>query len=569
MASSLAVKIAGVNQTDVLQASVDFKLINQGHSVAVVLIDNYDGSHNNTFLAHDEIEIKVENLTVFKGYIDTAKNVVSPEMWQGRKILRVSARDYSEEFSRLRIINEYCTGLKVDDLIDDMMDYAGLDNCGCSNVTFASGSVGPALKEFTAEGYLINPIRDALERGSPVMEGFVGTNKALQLWIPANIPNTGITISNSNTITKNYIEQDSFEVRNSILIKGALLETLKHPTDADWYTEDASGASGTYWYTDYGTTSRVNADPQVGSWHIENDAEDLGGGSFRSEFGIDTLKSPFFMPIKVKDGEFGTLHFWYGFPEATGMDAAEIYLICSDGSYFYGNLTQSSGWHGFGEALGPVNTYDATLNPDGFWIKQPAGCPSWWDIVKIEFYAHWVNPVLNAVFYVDGLYLDPVRYRSTLTQDAGVGSSIAKYGQRDWEEIDDQLFSNDECQEVADRKLALLKLPTQLLNFTCPVSTFIVGAAWKAYCGHKITVDYSDLGITAEEENNEWRIININLNIVPYRNLMNGHDAILTIDALPISNFYDRKQIEQTRQPNLISTIPIIEMKWKDKRLTP
>jgi len=159
---------------------------------------------------------------------------------------------------------------------------------------------------------------------------------------------------------------------------------------------------------------------------------------------------------------------------------------------------------------------DLETSPDkGIWLKT--GNPDWLKITRIAWYFDWGSG--NQALKIDGLNSFFKRTRG-FAEDA---VSQGKYLKRELTKIT-EATSNAEAQKDADETLAQMKDPLQSLRVTTPASTFIVGGVWKGLVGHRISV----YGTT-------YRIIDLTVDITPYQNLKDGHDAIATFNCVLVT----------------------------------
>jgi len=140
--------------------------------------------------------------------------------------------------------------------------------------------------------------------------------------------------------------------------------------------------------------------------------------------------------------------------------AVYVYLLAPDSSNYFYSRTPFMGadsWVSREADLGPNNTYDAQTNPNGLW--EPHGNADWHNIRKIWFQFADV-PTREAMIYIDALHFTEQRYKA-VAQDTGSQNS---YGLRELVEVDEELYSDNECSLRANALLDYYKSPAEYLT---------------------------------------------------------------------------------------------------------
>lgn len=175
MATKLEVKVNDV-LINCLRAELDLKTINQGHQMFTLIVDNYNGVYNGSFHAQDLVEVHINDILYIKGYIDTVKHLLTQDrQWSGEDYLRITGRDLSQDFSNKKLIKTYPDSAKLGDIIRDAMD--------ATEITKPAAGLGPTIGGYTADDeYLLDLVRKVLEQPMVNWEGFVGTDKTLEIF---------------------------------------------------------------------------------------------------------------------------------------------------------------------------------------------------------------------------------------------------------------------------------------------------------------------------------------------------------------------------------------------------
>lgn len=259
------------------------------------------------------------------------------------------------------------------------------------------------------------------------------------VWKTRPIRTTGVESFTVGNILSYEVKRDVDPVKNDFVIYGAKERT--EPADTDGWTEPASDPPPG-WTALTGTMSREAVMVRKGTYSVEcGDAGDTV--DFYYSFG------------KLKD--FEKLAFWAR-AAPISVNTQYIRILCPDTSNYYQTTASfTSGAFGFDQYdIGASQVYDADSNPSGIWTAT--GSPRWYNMQGVEFYL-----VLNDVpawLVVDGAFCFTLgRYSGTATD----ATSISSCGQRDYEQTDDKLHSNSDCEKRAETLLYQLKdPPTQI-----------------------------------------------------------------------------------------------------------
>jgi len=504
-ASGLTVKIyyAGAWHTvDCVSAKLNFRTINQGHMMFILTLDNYGGQYDGLFDANDSVEIRFNNVLIFKGVIDSDKHALDQGYkWNFTDYLRVAGRDQSFELSNLKYIRTFPSTMQFDDMIKE-----AFTQTGCT-IGFTISDTVTISGHTSEDQYLLDLVRETLQKAG--YEGYVDLAKALQYFaVGSATKDTGIAITDANCLGNQHIEIEGSDIRNTIKVFGKL--RLFEPETRDIWTDDPLHAN---WTQLVGTGLTVQAGGKVGSHYVRCNGAIQNGTTyvwFRFLF-------PEIMRVGLY-GQYGLLGLYIRNPIVPLNNKLTILLEDSFEERFYTELVTetSTAWQYFEIPLGHEQTYSDEF-PDGIWHKL--GNPDWLNIKYIHFQQIWDNQDENDRVEIDDLWLG----KKAVHGVASDATSISNYLKRENSAIL-VASSNAEAQKDADETLAQMKGPMQSLKVITPASTFIVGGVWKGLVGHRINV----YGTT-------YRIIDLTVDIAPYQNLKDGYDAIAVFNCVPVT----------------------------------
>jgi len=440
----LIVKIDG-NTVDCVSAKLNFRTINQGHNMFLLTLDNYGGQYDGAFAANDPVEIYFKNILIFKGVIDSNKHALDlGRKWNFTDYLRIAGRGLSFELSNLKYTKAFLASMQFDDMIKE-----AFTNTGCT-INFTVSDTATIAGHTSEDQYLIDLVREVLQKAG--YEGRVDLNKALQYFPVGDATrDTGITITNTSCLKREYVEIEGSNIRNYIDVYGRPI--LPYPEDKDAWTETIddplwTASAGSVGVFAGGGSQKVGSNYVIGY---------TGAGASTATF---KRTIPLINLATIKK-----LYLWYEI-QHVGCTLAQIRLHAPDNAnYFYYDIGTTNQWYWLALPLGPDAEYSVGSNPDGIWNKQ--GSPNWWDINAIEF--HNTFSANDKQVSVDGMYFYPKRTHG-LAQDA---TSIAAYLKRELSKITDAT-TNEECQKDADEILAQMKDPISSIRVTIPAYMAIV-----------------------------------------------------------------------------------------------
>lgn len=463
MATVITVKVDG-EAVDVISARVNFRTINQGHSMFSAMVDNYSGGYDGVFDANDSIEISISGVVVFSGALDSVRHIEEQDTkWDFMDYIRLAGRDLSYELSNFKYTRTFPSGMQIDEMINEAIP------SGC-NITMVSGET-PLIDGHTSiDQSLLDLIIQVFEKAE--YEGYVDLAGELQAFeVDDESKSTGITLSKSNILGKQHVEVGGMDIKNSITVLGALNLWEPEETPDLWTEADLSG-----WEQIVGSGLRLWDSARIGSNSviIEPSADD----EFEVTF---TPYDDEGNPIKLRIGYYGQLQYLQFWGKGELDVTHKMCLHTDEDNYFETDLFDlfEFAWNFFEFPLG-TSQVNTEKNPEGIWTSH--GDPDWLNIN----YIRWYGSTLGTAWRFQAI--DDLAFREKRTHGfAESPGSIGSYGKRELVRVTNAA-TNKECQKTANDHIAKLANPVDILSITVPLETLIVGGVWKGLPGYRIGV---------------------------------------------------------------------------------
>jgi hypothetical protein len=474
-----------------------------------VLLENQDNEYGGTLDPQDPAELKINDVSMLKGYIDDVLPSVDDPFAVYRNLLNVVGRDYGQDLANLFLTKEY-RDENYDDIFDDALSTAG------SEITYTSPSTGSILDYSFKRQFLLNGFQDLAKLVDA--DFYVDDLKALQLFLLSAASSSGVTLkavagaSDNNVLSLKQIgEKVGFDLKNYIHLEagdvndhwtemnasdwsnmGVPTETVTDDTSiflagkASIKTTIATAAAGRYHQLElsfprYSYTSLDLSEPeQEGSYLVRHD---LGsGGTWKWRPGL-------------KDGKDNIIYY---------KDVANTDSI------------PQNKWREITFPLGDELDI-GTDDKQWYWSAYIDPPFDWADIVSIRFHSISAASNNNRSFWTDGIKL-PIPAIS-ISEDA---TSQSTYRKRMIPLTRNDIKSQIQLDDLAASELAHRKDPTQKLNV---VASFQSGCK---YAGQTIVVNAPSSGIS----NITYRILGLHHVAAPGEDLLRGHDAITEFDLV-------------------------------------
>jgi hypothetical protein len=326
---------------------------------------------------------------------------------------------------------------------------------GTSYTGDASDSTHVTMEVATKNYFeLMQEISDWYDAGNSIKKDFyvdigdVGHTTGHLVWKTRPFRTTGVsTLTVGTNIIDYNVTRQKEPVKNSILVYGKAI--LMYPELQDEWTDDYGGVIHPNWSFTQGTALTLEAgDNKVGSHYVKL----TGDKDLVALHTLATLKFEFPENInQSKHGQYDTIALYARTPIIAPGNPFTIRLHTDAANYFETiyNKATTTDWEYLEFPLGYTQTYSEDF-PNGIWTAN--GAPEWIDLDYAVFYQEWDNQDETSSIRIDDLWFKPRRPRSTpdpLTDAA----SIAAYGQRDLEVVDERMRTNAECTSRAQALL--------------------------------------------------------------------------------------------------------------------
>ncbi|MGQ9506528.1 MAG: hypothetical protein ACUVTB_01555 [Candidatus Bathycorpusculaceae bacterium] len=353
--------------------------------------------------------------------------------------LRVSGRCWGERLFR-RVVTKTYEDKKGEAIVKDLLDnYAGL-----SHVRDSTELVENTDTTYTKLEYENTPVFDIIKyiAESADKQGVIGFDFRVAPdgkfeFFPKNSKTSSISLS--EVIEEYEYRKDIHGVRNKITVYG--IAEKPSPTDKDAWTESLTPSDGSWTSISASTVSFDTSLKVKGNGSIKT----YGSGDITDVGCIFTLNSE----KELNANLYPLISFW-AYRE----------------NIFYGNLKISlydtankKAGHTFN--IGPeewtqLQVKAGVKNAD-LWDVESGF--DWTQIKKLRFDC-WLTTTSPGSFWIDGLFFGGCRYSNT-QEDV---NSQSAYGLRELVEVDEELYSNNECMLRAKATLNYLKNPTEYLT---------------------------------------------------------------------------------------------------------
>ncbi|MEM2105869.1 MAG: hypothetical protein QXV21_05320 [Candidatus Bathyarchaeia archaeon] len=367
---------------------------------------------------------------------------VKCELLPTENYIRISGRCWGERLFR-RVFTGAFSNMKGEDIVKYLLDYY----VGLSHVRDGAELVEATDTTYAKLEYKDTPIFDILKyiAESADKQGIIGFDFRVAPdgkfeFFPRNSKTSAVNLSEK--IETSEYSKDIHRIRNKITVYGVADKSV--PSDKDAWTESLDPADGV-WSGISGTVSFDTGTKIKGSGSIKTYAENLYYAACLFE--LDSGK-------EVNAELYPTLNFY----------------VRRDNS-FNGNLNVI-----LYDTANKMATQMVTIGV-GEWFRKELGVRAknaefwqvesgfdWTQIAAVRFDC-WFTGSGTGSFWVDGLNFGGRRY-SSVQEDA---ASQNAYGLRELVEVDEELYSDNECALRAKALLAYLKDPAEYLTIRSTV----------------------------------------------------------------------------------------------------
>jgi len=388
------------------------------------------------------------------GHIDIGRGTEAPQVITCRvesvkyesistaNYLRVSGRGWGEKLFR-RVVTKTYENKKGEEIVKDLIDYY----VGLSHVRDSTELIEDTDTTYTKLEYEDTPVFDILKyvAGSVDKSGVIGFDFRVAPdgkfeFFPRNSKASSVSLSERIEISE--YRKDIHRVRNKITVYGAADKSV--PSDKDAWTESLTPTDGS-WSAVSGEVSLDTGTKIKGSGSIKTYATSLYYAACM--FTLNSGK-------EVDCNLFPVLSFWIRRESSfNGNVNAVLYDVADKSASHFFNVGADE-WFQKQFRVGAENV-DVWDVESGF---------DWTQIEKVRFDC-WFTGTGTGSFWIDGLYFGGRRYSST-EEDTG---SQSAYGLRELVEVDEELYSDNECTLRAKALLNHLKEPAEYLTLQSTV----------------------------------------------------------------------------------------------------
>lgn len=383
------------------------------------------------------------------GHIDIGRSTDVPQMMTCRvenvryesapaeNYVCVSGRCWGERLFR-RVVTRTYENKKGEDIVKDLIDYY----VGLSHVRDSTELIENTDTTYTKLEYENTPVFDVLQyiAESADKAGVIGFDfrvapDAKFEFFPKNSKPSSVNLSEK--IESSEYTKAISRVRNKITVYGIADKSL--PTDKDAWTESLTPTDGS-WSGVSGTVSLDTVTKKKGSASIKTYASNLSYAAC-----LFTLNSG----KEVNANQYPVLNFHISRENSFNGNINIILYDTSDKSTSHFFTIGTNEWFQKQLEAGSENA-DIWDVESGF---------DWALVKKIRFDC-WFTGTGTGCFWVDGLFFGGQRYSSTQEDSA----SQTNYGLRELVEVDEELYSDNECMLRAKALLNYLKDPAEHLT---------------------------------------------------------------------------------------------------------
>jgi hypothetical protein len=364
---------------------------------------------------------------------------------------------------------------KGEEIVKDLLDYY----VGLSHVRNSTELVEDTDTMYTRLEYENTPIIDILRyiAASADDAGVIGYDFRVAPdgkfeFFPRNSKTSSVSLS--ERIEQSEYSKDIHRVRNKAVVYGVADKSV--PSGKDEWTESLTPADGA-WTATSGNVSLDNTVKAKGSASIKTYAQNLSYGGC-----LLTLNQG----KEVNTGLYPVLNLWLRRENAFN---GNVTLTLFDGDDRSAGHEFTIGHEKWFQTQVRANAVNADL-----WQAETGF--NWTNVKKVRAVC-WFDGAGTGSFWVDGLFFGSRRY-SAMEEDAASQNS---YGLRELVEVDEELWSDDECTSRAKATLTQLKTPAERLTAR---STVVDYGSSPLLPGDTVHVALPNEGVNAD-----FRIANI------------------------------------------------------------
>jgi hypothetical protein len=367
---------------------------------------------------------------------------VTYESTPAENYARVSGRCWGERLFR-RVVTKTYENMKGEDIVKDLIDYY----VGLSHVRDGTELIENTDTTYTRLEYENTPVFDILsyiaesaDRAGAIGFDFRVAPDAKYEFFPTNSKTSLISL-NEKIESSEYSKAIS-RVRNKITTYG--IEDKSIPDDKDEWTESLTPADGSW-----------SVEQAENAISVDGTNKVKGAYSMKTVTGTAEYTIPVFTfnaQKEVNINLFPLMSFYMA--SAEYCDGNVKITLCDSADRTadrYEKIANDQKWHKTDLKVGSANASE--------WVDVQSGF-DWIHIKKVKFSGFFSGGTQETrAMWIDNLFFGGRRYSST-QEDAG---SQANYGLRELVEVDEELYSDNECALRANALLNHLKDPAEHL----------------------------------------------------------------------------------------------------------
>ncbi|MEM3577578.1 MAG: hypothetical protein QXX51_03875 [Candidatus Bathyarchaeia archaeon] len=474
----------GIPQADIIQCRVHLGCTKEISSFEL-LLQNWDGKYS----PNGTVSLNVG----LDGHVDIGRGITVPQIIACRiesikyestpheHYVRLGGRCLGERLFR-RVFTGTFTNKKGEDIVKYLLDnYVGLSHTRDSTELVEATDTTYAKLEYkdTPVYDIIKYIAESADKQGVIGYDFRVAPDGKFEFFPRNSKTSSVSLS--ELIEEIEYSKDINRIRNKITVYGAADKSA--PSDKDAWTESLTPADGV-WSIGIGSSLSLDgADKIRGNYSVKLYATGVNSAcpifTFNNGREVDATLYPYLsLWQKITGDPYGYI---------------TIMLDNDDSGNNYAWYTydlQKNAWTNTRIPLGPANE-DRWKKTNNF---------TWSYIKRIRFYADMPSGG-TGTHWIDGLFFGGRRY-SAIEQDT---SSQNAYGLRELVQVDEELYSDNECTLRAKALLNHLKAPAEQLTVK---STIIDYGNTPILPGDKIHITLPNEGVDAD-----YRVESIEYNV--------------------------------------------------------
>jgi hypothetical protein len=382
--------------------------------------------------------------------------------------IRVGGRCWGERLFR-RVVTKTYENKKGEEIVKDLLDnFAGLSHTRDSTELVENTDTTYTKLEYdnTPVFDILKNIAESADKSGVIGFDFRVAPDAKFEFFPTNSKTSPVSLSEKIEVSE--YRKDIHRIRNKITVYGVADKSI--PSDKDAWTESLTLGDGS-WSAVSGNVSFDTVTKKKGSGSIKMYAANLYYAAC-----MLTLNGG----KEVNANLYPALNFFIKRESSFNGNINVILFDMADKSASHFFNTGPDEWFQKQVKVGAENA-DVWDVESGF---------DWTQIKKVRFDC-WFTGTGTGSFWVDGLFFGGHCYSST-QEDA---TSQTNYGLRELVEVDEELYSDNECMLRAKALLAHLKDPAEYLTIR---STVIDYGTTPLLPGDKIHVTLPNENVDAE-----------------------------------------------------------------------